>query len=93
MPSDISEEELYRVVRRAIRAELELLAGRVFWTLVATVGIFMGLGLVTMGFNAAGWNLVTAAFTVLGVSMVGLGIRTLLLKWDLPPYHPEGSRS
>ncbi|WP_135824595.1 hypothetical protein [Halorussus ruber] len=92
MPSETSDEELDRVVRRAVRAELELLAGRIFWTLVATVGIFAGFGLVTMSFNAAGWNLATGAFLALGVALIGLGIRTLLLKWDLPPYSPEGGR-
>jgi hypothetical protein len=92
MPSDISDEELDRVVRRAVRTELELFAGRVLWTLVAAVGIFAGFGLATMSLNAAGWNLATGAFLALGVSLVGLGIRTLLLKWELPPYAPAATR-
>jgi hypothetical protein len=93
MPSKTSDEELDRVVRRAVRAELELFAGRVLWTLVAAMGIFAGFGLVTMSFNAAGWNLATGAFLVLGVSLVGLGIRTLLLKWELPPYRRADPRA
>jgi fatty acid desaturase len=81
MPSDIPDEELQRAVRRAVRAELDRLAGRLFWTVVSLVGIYAGFGLVTMGFNAAGWNVVTVAFVVLGIALIGQGIRTLLLKW------------
>ncbi|UPW01311.1 hypothetical protein M0R88_04205 [Halorussus gelatinilyticus] len=81
MPSDISDERLERVVRRAVRAELRRLAGRLFWTVVALVGIYAGFGLVALGFNAAGWSVVTTAFVVLGIALIGQGIRTLLLKW------------
>ncbi|WP_135853677.1 hypothetical protein [Halorussus salinus] len=81
MSSDISDEELQRAVRRAVRAEIDRLVGRLFWTVVALVGIYAGFGLVLMGFNAAGWNVVTVAFVVLGIALVGQGIRTLLLKW------------
>ncbi|MFC4450984.1 hypothetical protein [Halorussus aquaticus] len=93
MPSDIPDEQLERVVRRAVRAELNLLVGRVLWTLLSVVGISVGFGLVTMGLDAAEWNPVTVAFTVLGIWLVGLGIRTLLLKWNFPPYYSENSLS
>ncbi|WP_276299045.1 hypothetical protein [Halorussus lipolyticus] len=92
MPSDRSDEELDRVVRRAIRAELELLAGRIFWTLVAGVGIFAGSGLTMAGLNTAGGTPAAAALVGFGVVLVVLGVRTLLLKWELPPYSPDGSR-
>ncbi len=88
MSSDISDEELERAVRRAVRAELDRLGGRLFWTLVSLVGIYAGFGLVAMGFNAAEWNVLTVAFVVLGIALVGQGIRTLLSKWwpdDLDP--------
>ncbi|MFC4550001.1 MULTISPECIES: hypothetical protein [Halorussus] len=81
MSSDASDEELERTVRRAIRAELTVLGERLFWTFVAILGIFAGLGLAAGGINAADWNYVTAGFVVFGVALVGLGIRTLLLKW------------
>ncbi|NEU55610.1 hypothetical protein [Halorussus sp. MSC15.2] len=93
MPSDIPDEQLERVVRRAVRAELDLLAGRVLWTLLSVVGISVGVGLVSMGLDAAKWNFGTVVFTVLGIWLVGLGIRTLLLKWDLPPYYSENGLS
>ena len=86
MPSDVSDERLERAVRRAVRAELRLFGERLFWTFVAVLGIVSGLGLVAGGFNAAGWNVVTVGFVVFGVSLVGLGIRTLLLKWGPRPY-------
>ena len=91
MSSDISDEQLERVFRRAIRAELRVLGERLFWTFVAALGIVSGLGLVAGSFNAAGWNVVTTTFAVFGVALVGLGIRTLLLKWRPRPVEPRPS--
>ncbi|UPV75265.1 hypothetical protein M0R89_04155 [Halorussus limi] len=81
MPSDISDEQLERVVRRAVRAELSRLVGRLFWTVVALVGIYAGFGLVALGFNTPELNVVTTAFVVLGIALVGQGVRMLLSKW------------
>jgi hypothetical protein len=86
-----SDEQLERVVRRAIRAELERLAERLFWTLIAALGLFSGLFLVTSGVNGRGT--VAAGFVVFGAAMVVAAIRVLLLKWELPPYRPDGGVS
>jgi len=85
--SDFSDERIERVVRRAIRAELERLGARLFWTLVAALGLFWGVFLVTSGVNGRGS--VAVGFVILGVAMFAAAIRTLLLKWELPPYRPE----
>ncbi|WP_115864821.1 hypothetical protein [Halorussus litoreus] len=90
-PSDPSDERLERVVRRAVRAELERLGVRLFWTLIAVLGLFWGVFLVTSGVNGRG--AVAVGFVVLGVAMFAAAIRTLLLKWDLPPYRPESGLS
>lgn len=91
MTSSPSDEQLERVVRRAIRAELERLAERLFWTLIAAFGLFSGLFLVASGVNGRG--AVAAGFVVLGAAMVVAAIRVLLLKWELPPYRPDGGVS
>ncbi|WP_135829438.1 hypothetical protein [Halorussus halobius] len=89
MASDVPDEQLARVVRRAIRAELRRLGERLFWTLISALGLFWGLFLVTSGVNGRGT--VAAGFVVFGVAMVVAAIRALLLKWELPPYRREGS--
>jgi len=91
MTSDPSDERLARVVRRAIRAELERLAERLFWTLIAALGLFSGLFLVTSGLNGRG--AVAAGFVVFGAAMVVAAIRAFLLQWELPPYRPDGGVS
>ena len=89
--NDVTDEQLERVVRRAIRAELERLGARLFWTLIAALGLFWSVFLVTAGLNGRGS--VAAGFVVLGVAMFAAAIRTLLLKWELPPYRPAGGVS
>ena len=89
MPSDVSDEQLERVLRRAIRAELRVLGERLFWTFVAALGLYSGLFLVVSGSNGRGS--VAVAFVVLGVALVVAAIRALLLKWELPPYRPTRS--
>lgn len=89
--NDVTDEQLERVVRRAIRAELERLGERLFWTLIAALGLFWGVFLVTSGVNGRGS--VAVGFVVLGAAMFAAAIRVLLLKWELPPYRPEGGVS
>ena len=84
-----SDEQLERVVRRAIRAELRLLGERLFWTLVAALGLWWGSFLVVSGSNGRGG--VAVAFVVFGVALVAAAVRALLLKWELPPYRPARS--
>jgi hypothetical protein len=84
MPSDVPDEQLERVVRRAVRAELDRLAGRLFWTFVAALGLLWGVWLVTAGVNGRGT--MALVFVVFGVALFAAAVRTLLLKWDLPPY-------
>ena len=89
MSSDVSDEQLERVVRRAIRAELRVLGGRLFWTVIAAFGLYLGLFLVVSGSNGRGG--VAVAFVILGVAMIGLAIRTLLLKWRPRPVESRSS--
>lgn len=84
MLSDTSDEQLERVVRRAVRAELERLGERLFWTLLAAFGMLWGVWLAVAGVNGRGTMAV--AFVVFGVALFAAAIRALLLKWELPPY-------
>ena len=86
MSSDASDERLERIVRRAVRAELTLLAERLFWTFVAALGLFWGIFLVFAGLNGAGDTAIL--LSIFGVALFGAAVRTLLLKWELPPYRP-----
>ncbi|PSQ50752.1 hypothetical protein BRD15_01125 [Halobacteriales archaeon SW_6_65_15] len=84
MSSDISDEQLERVVRRAVRAELELLGERLFWTLLATFAAIWGVALVINGLSAPE-NFGIGAF---GVVLLALAVWRLLWTWDLPPFGP-----
>jgi cytochrome b561 len=82
MSSDISDEQLERVVRRAVRAELELLGERLFWTLLATFAAIWGAAFVANGLSDPA-NFGAGAF---GVVLLALAVWRLLWTWDLPPF-------
>ncbi|WP_158055660.1 hypothetical protein [Halorussus halophilus] len=82
MPSDTSDNELEQVVRRAVRAELAVIGERLFWTLVATIGVLAGLGLTLAGFNSD--SQLSIPLAAAGVSLAGLAVYRLLWAWDMP---------
>ena len=86
MSPDKSDQQLERVVRRAIRAELTRLGERLFWTFVAALGLYSGVFLVFAGVNGGGDAAILLA--VFGVALFAAAVRALLLKWELPPYRP-----
>ncbi|USZ67423.1 hypothetical protein NGM10_11870 [Halorussus salilacus] len=84
MSTDPSDERVERIVRRAVRKELELLGERLFWTFVSALGLFWGLLLVASGANSPGD--LSLGFAVFGAALALAAVRTLLLTWELPPY-------
>jgi hypothetical protein len=86
MSSDVPDEQLERVVRQAVRAELELLGERLFWTLLATFAAIWGVTFVANGLSDPA-NLGAGAF---GVVLLALAVWRLLWTWDLPPFGPSG---